>query len=73
MVKEIPFHRILIETDAPFIRPFYHHYLDKDVNRAGSTPGMGLIIAQKLSEIKELDLDDVLIQIRENVNEMYSI
>lgn len=73
VVKEIPFHRILIETDAPFIRPFYHHYLDKDVNRAGSTPGMGLIIAQKLSEIKELDLDDVLIQIRENVNEMYSI
>ena len=73
VVKKVPFHRLLIETDAPFLRPFHNHRLDRDFHRAGSTPGMGLIVAQKVSEIKELELDDVLIQIRENVNEMYDI
>ena len=72
IVQEFPFERILVETDSPYMRPSYKNFLDRDTPRV-TTPGMGVVVAQKIAEVKGLDLDDVLIQMRENVQEMYGI
>ena len=73
IVQEFPFERILVETDSPYMRPSYRKkLLDRSTPRV-TTPGMGLIIAQKIADVKGLEIDDVLIQIRENCTEMYGI
>ena len=35
--------------------------------------GMAIILAQKIADIKQLTLDDLLVQMRGNVREMYGI
>ena len=35
--------------------------------------GMGMVTAIRIAELRELDLDDVLEQLRENITEMYGI
>ena len=71
IVQEFPFERILVETDSPFMKPSCQS-IDTNTPRT-STPGMGVIVSKKIADVKGLELDDVLIQIRENVSEMYGI
>ena len=37
------------------------------------TAGMGIVIGEAIAKLREISLDDVLMQARENVTEMYGI
>ena len=54
------------------MRPSYKNFLDRDSPRV-TTPGMGVVVAQKIADVKGLEIDDVLIQMRENVKDLYGI
>lgn len=75
VAEEAPFDRILIETDSPYMRPFIkYNTIDPGPEQARScTPGMGVVIAERIARIKRVPLDDVLIQVKENVKTMYGI
>ncbi|KAL5251997.1 hypothetical protein ACHWQZ_G014964 [Mnemiopsis leidyi] len=72
VVKHLPLERLLVETDAPFMRPKNAAVVDADSPKI-SSPGMGLLVAVKLAEVKKIEIDNVLIQIRKNVSKMYDI
>ncbi|MCL1957274.1 MAG: TatD family hydrolase [Fibromonadales bacterium] len=64
--KAIPANRILLETDAPYLAPV-------PFRGKTCTPAMIPNIAQVLSNIKEIPLDDLFKICRENTNKMYGI
>ncbi|KAL5251937.1 hypothetical protein ACHWQZ_G014917 [Mnemiopsis leidyi] len=72
VARKIPLERLLIETDAPYMKPNNAGSVDQDSPRSAS-PAMGLWVAAKIAEIRRIELDDVLIQVRKNVTNMYGI
>ena len=70
--RKCPLDKILVETDAPYMKPSNASSVDKDSPRTAS-PAMGLWVAHKIAEIRKIDLDDVLKQVRQNVKDMYGI
>ena len=72
VARKIPLERLLIETDAPYMKPSNANLVDQDSPRSAS-PAMGVWVAAKIAEIRRIELDDVLIQVRKNVTNMYGI
>lgn len=65
---DLPLERLLLETDAPYFVPSQVSKLKK-----WSHPGMVLYVAERIAEIKNIPLDDVLEASRRNTTQMYSI
>ncbi|XP_063678554.1 putative deoxyribonuclease TATDN2 [Bolinopsis microptera] len=72
VARKVPLERLLIETDAPYMKPSNANLVDQDSPRSAS-PAMGVWVAAKIAEIRRIELDDVLIQVRKNVTNMYGI
>ena len=72
MARKLPLDRMLIETDAPYMKPSNALSVDQDSPRS-SSPAMCLWVAAKIAEIRRIELDDVLKQVRQNVKDMYGI
>jgi len=63
----VPLNRILFETDGPYMTP--EPFGPRQVCYSGLIP----LIAQKVAELKELTLEEVYLQVRQNTNAMYGI
>lgn len=72
VARKVPLDRLLIETDAPYMKPSNAAAVDQDSPRSAS-PAMGLWVAAKIAEIRRLELDELLLQVRQNVRNMYGI
>ncbi|KAF7664295.1 hypothetical protein LDENG_00181260 [Lucifuga dentata] len=68
-VRNIPLHRILVETDAPYFRP---KQVDKDVCQFAH-PGMGIHTLREISLLKREDLATVFTTIRDNTTQIYGL
>ena len=64
VIKEIPLAYILLETDSPYLSP---EPFRGQVNTPENIP----IIAKKISEIKEIDIKDVVNETTENANTLF--
>ena len=58
----IPLEQIIIETDAPYMPP---------ANQLISTPQNCLIYAQKLAQLKQKNLDEIIIKVNQNWLELF--
>jgi len=67
-LKITPLERILLETDAPYMKP-----ASSDTDKGISHPGMIPLIANAIAKIKGTTLDEVLFAARGNTNKMYGI
>lgn len=67
-VLQLPLHRILLETDAPYFVP---RCMPKSLR--SSHPGMVIHVAEEVARIKNLSLSEVLSTCRQNTAIMYSI
>jgi len=65
-VKIVPLDRILLETDAPFMTPIPHR--DK-VCHSGYVP----VIAEKIAEIKNMNINEVYRTTRDNTRRVYGV
>ena len=65
-VDRVPLHKILLETDAPYMAPIPHR---GKICHSGFIP----IIAEKIAALKNIALNDVYKQVRENTRHMYGI
>lgn len=65
-VKAVPLDRILLETDGPYHFPGSN---PKAMNHPGTVPA----IASTIAKIKELPIDVVYHQIRQNTTDIYGI
>ncbi|XP_063690649.1 putative deoxyribonuclease TATDN2 [Bolinopsis microptera] len=72
VARKVPLERLLIETDAPYMRPKNANLVDRNSPRSAS-PSMGIWVAARIAEIRKITLDIVLIQVRKNVANMYGI
>jgi TatD DNase family protein len=66
MIKACPLESIMIETDAPFAAPAPYR---------GKTcePWMVVEVAKKISELKDLDIEIVRVQMIENTQKFFGI
>ena len=66
VVREIPMSKILLETDAPYMAPEPHR---------GKTCHSGYIAytANKIAEIKSMDIQDVIDTCANNTRELFKI
>jgi TatD DNase family protein len=66
VVKVVPLDRILLETDGPYHFPGNN---PKAVNHPGTIPA----IASTIAKVKDVPLDVVYYQIRQNTTDIYGI
>lgn len=66
IAKELPIDRILLETDAPYMSPEPHR---GKINRSDYI----IYVAQKLAEIREVTLDEILTATENNARTLFSI
>ena len=66
IASKIPLEKILLETDSPYLAPEPHR---GKVNN----PSNLLIIAQKLAELKNIDLEEVKKRTNENTRQLFNI
>jgi len=66
VVKEIPLNRLVLETDCPFLAPVPHR-------GERNEPAYISLIAQKISEIKGVSLEELSRQTGENVGKIFGI
>lgn len=66
VAREIPLERLLLETDAPYMSPVPHRGKRCDSSYIIHT-------AQKIAEIKEIEVDQVLSVTANNVKELFGI
>lgn len=65
-IKNTPIESILSETDAPFVAPVPHRGKRNE-------PAFVVEVVQKLSEIKDLDHEDLRLKLLENTKRMFGI
>ncbi|XP_054751102.2 uncharacterized protein LOC129256909 [Lytechinus pictus] len=65
--RAIPLNRLLLETDTPYFLP------RKVRCQKWSHPGMALLVAERISQLRGTTLDDVLSNVRANTMTMYGI
>lgn len=66
VVKEIPLERLLLETDSPYLSP--------EPNRGKQNSPLNLIyIADKISDIKEISVDEVIRITTNNAKELFNL
>lgn len=63
-LQEVPLHRLLIETDSPFLAPKPHRGKRNE-------PGFIRHVAEAIAQVKEVPLDDVLNRSTENFYRLY--
>ncbi|KAK4291386.1 hypothetical protein Pmani_035788 [Petrolisthes manimaculis] len=68
VLLKIPLDRILLETDAPYFRPQC-----LPVGGQYSHPGMAIHVAAHIAQLRNLDLQSILTQIRDNSRNVYGI
>jgi len=66
IVREVPLERILLETDAPFLTP--EPYRGKR-----NEPAYVVEVAKKLAELKNVSLEEVIIQTTKNAENLFGI
>lgn len=66
VIKEIPLDRLVLETDCPFLAPVPHR---GERNEPAYIP----MIAQKVADLKNIDLESVSRQTSKNVGKIFSI
>jgi len=66
VVKAVPLDRILLETDGPYHFPGNN---SKAVNHSGTIPA----IAATISKVKDVSIEIVYHQIRQNTTDIYGI
>ena len=65
-IKELPLEYILLETDCPYLAPHPHR---GERNNSGYLP----LIAKKIAEIKNVDLDEIISKTGENAARCFNI
>ena len=71
VAKKMPLERLLVETDSPYLKPANATSAGRESR--DNNPAMGLWIAAEIAKIKNVELDEVLIQVRKNISNMYGI
>ncbi|XP_037579493.2 putative deoxyribonuclease TATDN2 [Dermacentor silvarum] len=66
--RRIPLERLLLETDAPYFLP-----KSESGCLAQSHPGMAIHVATWLSNVRKINVQDILEAVRENTREIYRI
>ena len=66
VVREIPLEHLLLETDAPYLTPVPHRGQRNE-------PRFTKYIAEKIAEIKNISLDEVLQATEQNARKLFSI
>ncbi|HCC22548.1 hypothetical protein A2480_04015 [Candidatus Uhrbacteria bacterium RIFOXYC2_FULL_47_19] len=66
VVRAIPIERLIIETDAPYLTPVPHRGEKNE-------PAFVRLVANKIAEIKNLDLDEVYSQTLKNTQNLFRI
>jgi len=66
MIRAVPLEKIMIETDAPFAAPA--PYRGKSCE-----PWMVVEVAKKIAELKNLDLEQVRVQLLENAKQFFAL
>ncbi|MES2504680.1 MAG: TatD family hydrolase [Myxococcota bacterium] len=64
VVRETPLDKLLIETDAPFLTPIPHRGKPNE-------PAFVRLVAQKIAELKEIDLAQVIEQTGKNALQIF--
>ena len=72
VARKVTLGRLIIETDAPYMRPKNTNLVDRNSPWSAS-PSMGIWVAAKTAEIIRIKLDIVLIQVMKNVTNLYAI
>ena len=65
-VQEVPLNKILIETDSPYLSP-------EPYRGSRNDPSKVEFVAKKISEIKELNLEEIAKKTTENAKKIYNI
>ncbi|XP_071510368.1 uncharacterized protein [Diadema antillarum] len=65
--RAIPLNRLLLETDTPYFVP------KKVRGMKWSHPGMAILVAERIAQLRGIQLDKVLAAVRENTKLMYGI
>ncbi len=66
VIKYVPFEKLLIETDSPYLTPVPHR---GEINR----PEYVYFVAQKIAEIKDVSVEKVLLQTENNAKKLFGI
>lgn len=66
VIKEVPLERILLETDCPYLTPVPHR---GEVNHSGYIP----LIAERVAQIKGIDVETVARVTTENAERLFKI
>jgi TatD DNase family protein len=66
VVREVPLERMLLETDSPYLTPAPHR-------GKRNTPGFLRLIAEKVAEIKGIDIEVVMDQTYRNALKLFQI
>lgn len=66
VVREVPLDRVLLETDSPYLTPAPHR-------GKRNTPGFLRLIAEKVAEIKGIDIQVVMDQTQKNALRLFQI
>ena len=66
VVKNLPLDRVLLETDSPYLTPVPHRGKRNE-------PGYVKYVAEKIAEIKKVELDEVAAQTTKNARELFRI
>jgi len=72
LLRDFPLERIIIETDSPYFLPRHcgwREYGGLDRNH----PGLGYLVAAKLAEERNMDMEVILTTIRANTKALYGI
>lgn len=65
VVRETPLERILIETDSPYLAPVPHR-------GTRNTPALLPLVAEKIAEIKQIDVKIVMTKTTQNAKQLFS-
>ncbi len=65
-VKDIPMEQIVLETDAPFLAPEPHRGKRNE-------PAYVRLVAEKVAEVKDLDLEDVIRTTSDNARRLFGL
>lgn len=66
VAKHVPFDRLLVETDAPFLSP--HPYRGKR-----NEPARVTLVAEQIAELREVSYEDVCRQTTENAERLFKL